>query len=107
KRARLGLDDPLAVQVGRWFGGLVRLDLSESSYFGRPVGTLVAERGVNTARLAATALLLATLIGVPLGIVTGAYPRHPVARLLVPVSLALVACPPLVAAIGLMFFAVS
>lgn len=107
KRARLGLDDPLPVQVGRWIGGLVRLDLGESSYFGRPVGALVAERGVNTARLAATALVLATLVGIPLGIVTGAYPRHPVARVCVPVSLALVACPPLVAAIGLMFFAVS
>lgn len=107
KRARLGLDDPLPVQVSRWIGGLVRLDLGESSYFGRPVGALVAERGVNTARLAATALVLATLVGIPLGIVTGAYPRHPVARVCVPVSLALVACPPLVAAIGLTFFAVS
>lgn len=107
KRARLGLDDPLPVQVGRWFAGLMRLDLGESSYFQRPVSALVFERGINTAQLAATALLLATLIGLPLGVVTGAYPGHPVSRVLVPVSLALIACPPLVAALGLMFFAVS
>jgi len=67
----------------------------------------VFERGLNTARLAATAVLLATLIGVPLGIVTGAWPRHWVSRLIAPLSLALVACPPLVAALLLMFIAVS
>jgi peptide/nickel transport system permease protein len=107
KRARLGLDDPLPVQVGRWFAGLIRLDLGESSYFQRPVSALVLERGLNTAQLAAMALVLATLIGVPLGVFTGAYPTHVVSRVVVPLSLALVACPPLVAALGLMFFAVS
>jgi len=107
KRERLGLDDPLPVQVGRWFAGLIRLDLGESSYFQRPVSALVVERGINTAQLAATALVLATLIGVPIGVFTGAYPRHIVSRMVVPLSLALVACPPLVAALGLMLFAVS
>lgn len=107
KRARLGLDDPLPVQVGRWLGGLARLDFGESSHFGRPVRALVVERGANTATLAAAALLLATLIGLPGGIVTGAYPDSAVARVLVPVSLACVACPPLVAALGLTFFAIS
>lgn len=107
KRARLGLDDPLMVQVGRWVSGLVRFDLGESSSLHRPVTSLVTERGVNTARLATVALLIAAVIGIPAGIVTGAYPQHPMARLVVPVSLALVACPPLVAALGLMFLAVS
>lgn len=107
KRAHLGLDDPLVVQVGRWLVGLVRLDLGDSSYFQRPVRALVVERGANTAQLASLALLLATLVGIPLGIVTGAYPRHLVSRAIVVVSLALVACPPLVAALGLMFVAVS
>lgn len=107
KRARLGLDEPLAVQVGRWFAGIMRFDLGESSYYQRPVSALVVERGLNTAQLAAVALVLATLLGVPLGIWTGAYPRHVLSRVVVPVSLALVACPPLVAALGLMLFAVS
>jgi len=107
KRARLGLDDPLPVQVGRWFAGMMRFDLGESSYYQRPVGALVVERGLNTAQLAALALVLATLLGVPLGVWTGAYPRHVLSRVVVPVSLALVACPPLVAALGLMLFAVS
>jgi ABC-type dipeptide/oligopeptide/nickel transport system permease component len=53
------------------------------------------------------ALLLATCLGLPLGVVTGAYPRHLMSRIIVPISLALVACPPLVAALGLMFLAVT
>lgn len=107
KRARLGLDDPLPVQVGRWVSGLVRLDLGESSSLHQPVTSLIVERGINTARLALVALALATLIGIPAGIFTGAYPQHPATRVGVPISLALVACPPLVAALGLMFLAVS
>jgi peptide/nickel transport system permease protein len=107
KRARLGLDDPIPVQVGRWFAGVIRLDLGESSYFQRPVSALVLERGINTAQLAAIALVMATLLGVSLGVFTGAYPAHALSRVVVPTSLALVACPPLVAALGLMFFAVS
>jgi peptide/nickel transport system permease protein len=107
KRDQLGLNDPLPVQVGRWFAGLVRLDLGQSSYFQRPVSALVLERGLNTAQLAAVALLLATCLGIPLGVVTGAYPRRLTSRIIVPFSLALVACPPLVAALGLMFFAIS
>jgi peptide/nickel transport system permease protein len=107
KRERLGLDDPLPAQLGRWLSGVTRFDLGESSSFQRPVSALVLERGLNTAQLAATAVLLATLIGVPLGIVTGAWPRHWASRVIAPLSLALVACPPLVAALLLMFFAVS
>lgn len=107
KRERLGLDDPLPAQLTRWLGGLLRFDLGESSLYQRPVAALVAERGSQTARLAAMALLLATLLGVPLGILTGAYPRHPVSRIVVVVSLALVACPPLVAALLLMLLAVT
>ena len=66
KRARLGLDDPLPVQVGRWFAGVIRLDLGESSYYQRPVSALVLERGINTAQLAANLLyeMLCVLPGV-------------------------------------------
>lgn len=107
KRAQLGLNDPLPLQVGRWLAGLMRLDLGQSSYFQRPVSALVWERGLNTAQLAGVSLLLATAFGIPLGIVTGAYPRRIASRIIVVVSLALVACPPLVAALGLMFLAVT
>lgn len=107
KRERLGLDRPFVTQLAEYTWGIVRFDLGESARFERPVAGLVAERGANTARLAFVALLLATLIGLPLGVLTGAYPAAWAGRLVSVVSIAVLACPPLVAALGLLFLAVS
>src|SRR5687768_1868584 len=62
RRAELGLDQPLLTQYGRWLRGLARLDLGQSTLFGRPVADLVGERALNTAPLAVTALAVATLV---------------------------------------------
>jgi ABC-type dipeptide/oligopeptide/nickel transport system permease component len=106
-RARLGLDRSLPEQLAGWLGGVVRFDLGESSRFGRPVAGLVAERARNTASLAALALLVASAIGLPLGILTGASPRGWLARVVAPVSIALVSCPPLVGALALLLLAAA
>ena len=71
ERHRLGLDRPFLVQYGDWLGRAVRLDLGESVKYRRPVAQLVAERAGKTALLGATALLLATVVGMPAGILTG------------------------------------
>ena len=71
ERHRLGLDRPFLVRYREWLGRAVRLDLGESVKYGRPVNQLVAERAGKTALLGVTALLLATAIGVPAGIITG------------------------------------
>lgn len=102
ERARLGLDQPVLQQATRWAIGVMRGDLGESSAYGRPVRTLVLERAASTATLAALALIVATLIGLPLGIVSGALPAHWLARIATPVSLVFLSCPPMVAALGLM-----
>ncbi len=75
--------------------------------FGRPVRALVFERAASTARLAGVALLLATIIGLPLGVVSGATPRHWLARVTAPISLALVSCPPIVGALALLLIGAS
>lgn len=106
-RLRLGLDEPVHSQVAKWFAGLARFDLGQSSRFNRPVSELVGARMVRTASLAALALLLATLVGVPLGILTGARPHGWLARCVAPISTAFIACPPIIAAFGLLFVAVS
>lgn len=107
-RARLGLDRPAATQVIDWLKGLLRFDLGASSqYSGRPVAPLVAERAANTAELAALALFLATLIGLPLGILTGSRPRSVFTTIVSTISIALVSCPPLVGALGLLFLAMT
>jgi peptide/nickel transport system permease protein len=71
ERHRHGLDRPLIVRYGAWAVRAARFDLGESMKYRRPVAQLVAERAPRTALLGATALLLATLIGIPAGIFTG------------------------------------
>lgn len=107
ERARLGLDQSLPQQFLRWGRGLLVGDLGTSSQFRRPVGELVIERAGETALLAAAALLLATLIGIPLGVISGATPRHWIARITEPVSLVLLSCPPLVLSLLLLFIAAT
>ena len=104
ERHRLGLDRPLAVQYGAWLWRAVRLDFGESLRYRRPVGDLVAERAEKTALLGATALLLATLLGVPAGVFTGTR-RGALPALLRGLSLVLVSVPSLVTSFGLLLFA--
>lgn len=104
ERHRLGLDRPFLVRYGEWLGRAARLDLGDSIKYGRPVGQLVAERARMTALLGATALLLATLVGVPAGIITGS--RHNVVTSLTRVlSLLVVSVPPLVTSFALLLLA--
>ena len=107
ERAAAGLDRPLLIQLRDWVVGLAYLDLGKSSVYKQPVRALVLQRAGATAELGAVALLLATLIGVPCGILTGAQPRGAFARLISPISIALIACPPIVGALGLLLLALT
>lgn len=71
ERERLGLDRSLAASYAEWVRRAVQFDFGESFKFGRPVGALVVERAGNTAVLALAALVVATAIGLPLGVVAG------------------------------------
>ncbi len=68
-RTRLGLDLPLAEQWMRFLNGLVHGDLGSSLVTGRPVTAMLAEHVGYTVILALAALLLAVVVGVPLGVV--------------------------------------
>jgi ABC-type dipeptide/oligopeptide/nickel transport system permease component len=52
--------------------------------------------------LAGAALALATIIGLPLGLLTGSRPRGALAMLITPLSVGLIACPPIVGALALL-----
>lgn len=104
-RARLGLDRPLISHFGAWATGLLTLDLGQSSVYRRPVAEMVTERAGATAALASLALMLASAIGLPLGVLTASRPW--VSAAVTPVSIALVACPPIIAVLGLLLVAVS
>jgi ABC-type dipeptide/oligopeptide/nickel transport system permease component len=104
ERHRLGLDLPIAQQYGRWLRHSVTLDFGQSFEYQRPVTELVGERARNTALLAATALALATLIGIPCGVFTGSR-RGLLASMIRGTSLLLLSVPPLVSALVLLTIA--
>jgi peptide/nickel transport system permease protein len=65
---RLGLDRPIAAQYGIWITRVARGDLGESFLYQVPNRRAILERLPNTALLAGSALLLAVLLAVPLGL---------------------------------------
>jgi peptide/nickel transport system permease protein len=64
-----GLNEPVYVQLGIYMKNVVTFDLGESIRFSRPVNQLLIERLPLTTELALSALGLAILVGVPLGVV--------------------------------------
>lgn len=104
-RRDLGLDRPVSSQYAAWLASAVRFDFGRSMLYRRPVHELLGERTLNTAVLAAAALLAATLAGVPLGIYSGVRPGTGAARLVRATSLLLLSVPPLVASLTLIVVA--
>jgi peptide/nickel transport system permease protein len=103
-RESLGLNRSLAEQYIAWLGGVIRFDFGSSLLYSRPVSSLLSERALNTAVLATAALLLATLVGVPLGIYSGT--RSGPGRVLVKVFSTLgISIPPLIGSLALVFLA--
>ncbi len=66
-RRDLGLDKPLHMQYLDYLGRVVRLDLGRSFVTRRPVAASIAERFPKTLVLAASAMVLAVVIGVSIG----------------------------------------
>ena len=104
-RARYGLNRSIAAQYGDWLVHAARLDFGRSFLYDRPVGDLIPERAANTAILAFTALALATIVGLPLGIVTGSRRGGLVPGSIRAVSLVLLSMPPLLTSLFLVFLA--
>ena len=67
-RHTLGLDQPIAVQYGRYLRGIVRGDLGQSFRFQQPVLRTVMGHYPATLELAAVALLVCAGIGIPAGV---------------------------------------
>ncbi len=68
KRHELGLDRPLVVQYVSYMGSLLTGDLGESLRYQRSNGPLIAGRLLASLQLAGAAILLAVVIGVPVGL---------------------------------------
>jgi peptide/nickel transport system permease protein len=69
-RVKLGLDQPLIVQYGRWLGRAVQGDLGNSFQTGRPVTVEVFERLGPTAYLIGSTFLVVLIISVLVGVLS-------------------------------------
>ena len=73
-RRALGLDRPIWEQLLLFYSRVLRGDLGRSYFLDRPVTQALWERAEPTVVLTLSALFVAIVIGVPSGVVAGAYP---------------------------------
>jgi peptide/nickel transport system permease protein len=71
-RAKYHLDRPLVVQYGIWIGNVLRGDFGQSLRNRIPVSELLASKLPVTVELAVCSMLIALVLGVPLGIISAA-----------------------------------
>jgi peptide/nickel transport system permease protein len=69
-RAKIGTDQPLAIQYGKWLLDVAAFRFGTSLSTGQPVTTLIFERFPLTLSLAVLGLLLSVVIAIPLGILS-------------------------------------
>ena len=70
KREELGLNDPILTRYVNYMADLLHGDLGESYKNSIPVWNQVIERFPNTAILAVAGILVALIIGIPIGIIS-------------------------------------
>ena len=73
-RQELGFEQPVLIQYGQWMAKLLRLDLGDSYFKGKPVLDEIALRLPATLQLAGGALVVMVLIAAPLGLLAARYP---------------------------------
>ena len=71
-RERLGLNQPPLERMANWYAGLAQGALGRSILLNQSVGSAIVERLPVTLSLAGIALLIAGLVGVPLGLLAAA-----------------------------------
>jgi peptide/nickel transport system permease protein len=73
----LGLDQPIYVQYGRFLGRVLSGDFGVSTITGQPVLTEIGRALPATIELSVAALLIAVLLGIPLGYLAAQYRGRP------------------------------
>ena len=74
-RHRLGLDKPFLIRLLNWYLGLFRGDLGQSFFLGRSVSEAIWQRVPVTLALTLSAMTIALLLGLPLGVFAALHPN--------------------------------
>ncbi len=107
-RLELGLDDPLAVQFGRFVSNSAQLDFGISYQIKQPVMTIIADRFPATVELALAAALFAVALGIPMGVYTGIHRDSWLSKVFLTISLVGISLPTFLIGILLIYvFAVK
>src|SRR5690606_16109430 len=69
-RARLGLDRPLHIQFVHYIRSILEGEMGRSIYTGRPVAEDLLSRLPATLELTLVTIVVASIIGVPLGVIS-------------------------------------
>lgn len=105
---RLGLNDPVPLQFGRFLMNAVQFDFGISYRQGRKVSSLIAERLPATVELAVLSAIFALVIGIGLGVFAAIRRDSWLAHVVMTVSLIGVSLPTFLIGIGLIYiFAVE
>jgi peptide/nickel transport system permease protein len=101
---RLGLDQPLLVQLGQFYADIARGNLGFDIFSDRPVAEMVFEQLPYTLALVLAAIGGATLIGIPLGCFSAIRRNSILDRLSATMSVAFIAIPSFVVALYLLLW---
>lgn len=91
--AKLGLNEPLAVQYWRWLSGMLRGDFGESLVMSRPAAALIGDALGRSAVLAGLAFTLVTVGGIALGLHAATHKGRPSDHVLTLAQFVLIAIP--------------
>jgi peptide/nickel transport system permease protein len=101
-RHELGLDRSVPAQYASWLGGIITGDMGTSYAMGGSIGSLVATGFGNTLLLAVTALILASVMALIVGVIWAGSRRRWVDVVLTGVNTVFVALPTFVTGVALM-----
>ncbi|MCC4245503.1 ABC transporter permease [Stappia indica] len=107
-RERLGLNDPILVQFGRFITKAAQFDFGTSYQFRQPVAELIGRRLPATLELSFVSAVFALLVGIPMGVYTGLHRDSVLSKLFLSISLIGISLPTFFIGILLIFvFAVT
>jgi peptide/nickel transport system permease protein len=101
-RDEMGINEPIYIQVISFIKNALRGDLGKDIISGIPVTMLIKENLFHTLILAFSSLLLAFIIGLPLGILSAVKPDGFVDRFVSLISVSFVTVPPFVSGLLLL-----
>jgi peptide/nickel transport system permease protein len=101
---RMGLDQPMLVQLGRFYSDLARGDLGVDVFANRDVSEIVFEQLPYTLALVMAAIGGATLLGIPLGCFSAINRNSLLDRVTAVMSVAFIAIPSFVIALYLLLW---